>query len=580
MFDETPRLFSVADILRKRKNNDDMYDMDDFPDIKEQHMAGKYDSNFDALGSEFERAHSYNFNDIKQPENTEPDIEFSDYYDKLLKYEPSSYIKLEEDEIIPFSVDNEKSNEYYIDNLKGKTLDDLVISKMKENAGASDLPRDAMRRQFAEDLIRNEPELPNVSVSKLLAPEEIQEQEQRKEQNKKRELQRTNARQQNRQVVIEAPLSSNVASPIQGVGQRRHRKVSQPPARRSERQQGNVAIDVPFSPEQPKPRGRGQHKSRGRGQNKLVAAAAVRSHEEKQMEPEEFQNRAEDIAQTTIASLARGHYVRDRIKKGKKAATTIASAVRGHQARKNLKEAKKAEESEESNRPILKRGLRKFKENVDRNNPTYGDMVKDSNNEKTMTNLKLKQALRGLKQNASNTSAGRESILSPDKTEAATYMGGGKSEYDPEGKEIKVPRGHHPNLHAGREKNQQEKLEKKYPFAVQYKKSYSDKSDTDIVPNDILRQFNKDVSPKVHIKFGKTSSTTVAEFMKFIDAEIDRRKPQDQRPKLTAEALSQRPKSVEALSQLQKTPAKGKKAKGVDSPLGDVMGMMSGLDYN
>jgi hypothetical protein len=290
------------------------------------------------------------------------------------------------------------------------------------------------------------------------------------------------------------------------------------------------------------------------------------------MEPEEFQNRTEDIAQTTIASLARGRHVRDIVKKAKEAVTTIASAVRGHQARKNLKEAKKAqikaEESEENNRPILKRGLQKFKENVNRNNPTYGDMVKDYDNEKAMKNLKLKQALRGLKQNATKTSAGRESILSPDKTEAATYMGGGKSEYDVEGKEIKVPRGHHPNLHAGREKNQQEKLEKKYPFAVQYKKSYSDKSDTDIVPNDILRQFNKDVSPKVHIKLGKTSSTTVAEFMKFIDAETDRRKPQDQRPKLTAEALSQLPQ----------TPAKDKKAKrGTDSPLGDVMGMMSGL---
>ena len=509
-FDETPRLFTVVDMLQKKKNKEDNYDRDDIPDTKKQELTGKYDKNFDALGSDFERAHNYNLNNIQQPENTKPDVEYSDKYTNFFKYEPSTYVKLEEDEYKPFSKNDEKANEYYIDNLQGKTLDDLIISKMKENAGAVDLPRDAMRRQFAEDLIRNEPELPNVSVSKLLAPEEIQEQrkENKRKENTKRELQ------QNRQIVIEAPLSSNVVSPIQGVGKRRHRKVSQPPAMRSERQKGNVAIDVPFSPEKRKPRGGGRYKLIGPAIRQEVAEVA----------PVEIQNNLEDTA------------------------------------------VKKAEESE-SNRPILKRGLQKFKENVNRNNPTYGDMVKDYDNEKAMKNLKLKQALRGLKQNATKTSAGRESILSPDKTEAATYMGGGKSEYDVEGKEIKVPRGHHPNLHAGREKNQQEKLEKKYPFAVQYKKSYSDKSDTDIVPNDILRQFNKDVSPKVHIKLGKTSSTTVAEFMKFIDAEIDRRKPQDQRPKLTAEALSQLPQ----------TPAKGKKAKGVDSPLGDVMGMMSGL---
>ena len=119
MFDETPRLFSVADILRKRKNKDDDYEFEDFPDTKEQYATGKYDNNFDALGSEFERAHNYDFNNVKQPENTIPDIDISDYYDRLLKYEPSSYIKLEEDEIIPFSIDNEKSNEYYMDNLKG-----------------------------------------------------------------------------------------------------------------------------------------------------------------------------------------------------------------------------------------------------------------------------------------------------------------------------------------------------------------------------------------------------------------------------------------------------------------------------
>jgi len=152
-FDETPRLFSVAEILKKKKNKEDNYERDDIPDIKKQELTGKYDTNFDALGSDFERAHNYNLNNIQQPENTKDDVEYSDKYNNFFKYEPSSYVKLEEDEYKPFSKNDEKANEYYIDNLQGKTLDDLVISKMKENAGAEDLPRDAMRRKFAQELV-------------------------------------------------------------------------------------------------------------------------------------------------------------------------------------------------------------------------------------------------------------------------------------------------------------------------------------------------------------------------------------------------------------------------------------------
>jgi len=160
-FDETPRLFSVAEILKKKKNKEDNYDRDDIPDVKKQELTGKYDTNFDALGSDFERAHNYNLNNIQQPENTKDEVEYSDKYNNFFKYEPSSYVKLEEDEYKPFSKNDEKANEYYIDNLQGKTLDDLIISKMKENAGAEDLPRDAMRRKFANDLLNQE--LPSFS---------------------------------------------------------------------------------------------------------------------------------------------------------------------------------------------------------------------------------------------------------------------------------------------------------------------------------------------------------------------------------------------------------------------------------
>ena len=130
-FDETPRLFTVADMLQKKKNKDDNYERDDIPDVKKQELTGKYDNSCDALGSDFERAHNYNLNNIKQPENTKSDVEYSDKYTKYFKYEPSSYVKLEEDEYKPFSKYDEKANEYYIDNLQGKTLDDLIISLVK-----------------------------------------------------------------------------------------------------------------------------------------------------------------------------------------------------------------------------------------------------------------------------------------------------------------------------------------------------------------------------------------------------------------------------------------------------------------
>jgi hypothetical protein len=129
---------------------------------------------------------------------------------------------------------DEKANEYYIDNLQGKTLDDLIISKMKENAGAEDLPRDAMRRKFANDLLNQE--LPSFNYLESTPEEELQEQ---RNKHKKTTLRNLNARMNN--VVIEAPLSSN-RSPFKPV--------------RSNRLQGISAPAMPSNPEKPKPRGR------------------------------------------------------------------------------------------------------------------------------------------------------------------------------------------------------------------------------------------------------------------------------------------------------------------------------------
>ena len=154
--DDTIRLFGVANILKNKKDKSNNWENDDFPDIKSQELTGKYDHNFDAPGSDFQRAHQYNFNNADQPENTKTDNNYdTDKYTRFLNYTPSRYIQLEEDDYKPIGKYNEKADEYYIDNLQGKTLDDMIIGKMKENAGAIDLPKDASRRQFAENIVGN-----------------------------------------------------------------------------------------------------------------------------------------------------------------------------------------------------------------------------------------------------------------------------------------------------------------------------------------------------------------------------------------------------------------------------------------
>ena len=184
-FDETPRLFSIADILQKRSNKNENYsERDDIPEIKEQPLTGKYNHNCDALGSDFAKAHYYDFKtDEKLLKNTEPiaDISYFKNNKSSFDYEPCEYVRWLKSQQSPFTKSDEKANEYFIDNLQGKTIDDLVISKMKENAKATDLPRDAARRQFAEGLIQDESRdaanvVADVSSSDnlLVAPQSVQ----------------------------------------------------------------------------------------------------------------------------------------------------------------------------------------------------------------------------------------------------------------------------------------------------------------------------------------------------------------------------------------------------------------------
>jgi len=55
--------------------------------------------------------------------------------------------------------------------------------------------------------------------------------------------------------------------------------------------------------------------------------------------------------------------------------------------------------------------------------------------------------------------------------------------------------------------------------------------------------------------------------LKFIDVDYERRKPREMQPKLTADVLTQ----------LDRTTPKAKKSKGSNTPIGEVIGLMSGL---
>jgi hypothetical protein len=243
--------------------------------------------------------------------------------------------------------------------LKGKTLDDLVISKMKENAGAEDLPRDAMRRKFANDLLNQE--LPSFNSFESIPEEELREQREQHKKNKKTTiLKNLNARHQNSQIVIEAPLSS---------GLKKTRKVPPPPTKASSRIQGISVAPVPISPERASKQEK--KKEKALSSSASVAPPAILTDEEIQASP----------------------FVQNILQESKEAIDA-----------KHVKQA---------NAHVLRRGLQKFKENGARNNPTYQEMEKDGIAEKTMNNLKLKQALSGFKKNIDSNKAERESILSP-----------------------------------------------------------------------------------------------------------------------------------------------------------------------
>ena len=599
-FDETPRLLTVADILQKKKNKDDNYEFDDFPDVKAQSMTGKYDNNFDAPGSDFERAHNYNLNNIQQPENTKSDVDYSNKYNHFLKYEPSTYVRLEEDEYKPFTKSDEKANEYYIDNLKGKTLDDLIISKMKENAGAEDLPRDAARRQFAEDLLRNEPELHNnssfmIDGLNLTASQTTEYSKNKVKDDKKNALNRLNAR---GPPIIAAPIlsappqkppkpakssgppqkppkpaksSGDILTAAGGGGrQKTVQDALEQDNRRSLRLQGTSGADVSdysaLESKRKKPVTKDAvvtnevthypnddekstfNKNLNRTFDKEMKEKQLKGGLSKFRENVARKKIKKDKAQTTIAAAYRRSQAQKQLQDAKQAQTTIAAAFRGRRAKKQVQDLHSKKEVNNTLKDIIAKVEDRIKE--------------EESKEEKPKDLILKTVTQRKKPSPA------KSVIT-DATEVLPFnqTGGGGGEIS-----IPVSRGQHQNTREGLERHQQSKLESKFPAVEQYKKDYSKMKKDTVVSIDVIRQYNKDVSPETNLK--TSVAMTVEDFLKSIDKEYERRKPKSQQPKLTAEAIAQSSATPSKTAKVTAT-ERVKKANnsGGHSPLRDMLGL-------
>ena len=524
-FDETPRLFTVAEMLKKKKNKDDNYERDDIPDVKKQELTGKYDKNFDALGSDFERAHNYTLSNIQQPDNTKPDIEYSDKYKDFLKYEPSTYVKLEEDEYKPFSKNDEKANEYYIDNLQGKTLDDLIISKMKENAGAEDLPRDASRRKFANDLLNQE--LPSFSSIEFSAPEkELQEQRNR---DKKTTLRNLNARMSN--VVIEAPLSSQ------------------------QRDKGEALKKLSLNAQQKRSEKFGDAYHDNRVHSKAldnIKENVVRQEHFKKLEArgkEHHQNKTLRNAFDNLRTQAK----RTSKKKEPDDAMKNVTMHRGEPPRKPSKPPGAPKKSQNSKSFVSEW------ENVQFDHPDEVKEVKDEVKD-VLGDIVTKVEEKDQAQKKNSKNPAKSTAKSPANTvvtDVADYMESGGSGG---GGYVPVPRGLHPNTSLALQRVAQGKLETRFPKVEEYQNFYSKKDKSDLVQPAIIKKYNDEVKPQIAIS--SKTPITVETFLESIKKEYNRRKPKT-------------PLTAEALAQLDSTPSKSKSKDngGHHSPLGHMLGL-------
>jgi hypothetical protein len=532
--DDTIRLFGVANILKNKKDKNDNWERDDMPDIKHQELTGKYDHNFDAPGSDFQRAHQYNFNNIEQPENTKTDVNYDkDKYTRFLNYTPSKYIQLEEDEYKPIGKYNEKADEYYIDNLQGKTLDDMVIGKMKENAGANDLPRDAARRQFVDDMLYVEEDIGGGEmVTKLFNGKPktkgeirqlgiMQEHEQNLENERLKRKEKT-------KISIERPLFKKLGENIAKQGNQRRKEFYD-----------NVVADAHYDEKQeekaPYKKAEGfealfKNAARKRSQ-KDVFGLLDTQQEKKQLQ--EGMDKLQSNVRNQKVQRAKAHDEKEKIdafnlNKNKKQLSQGLQALSNNAKRVKFQKApenKKTIELAQKNKKIQPL---QFTHNSPSQKPLKPPEITYKRGGKAKAVVEV-------------LPAPQPSPTKSVKTDVASYMGSSsKSDLD----EIKVKKGYHPSTQAALENHQQQKLEAglpKYAISLEVVNQNYDGAKAGTLISDVVKK-------EVNSRTGKTffpirEKITVEQATKKLKDEINRR-TFTKGATLTADALSQHNQGV------------------------------------
>ena len=555
--DDTIRLFGVANILRNKKDKNDNWERDDIPDIKHQELTGKYDHNFDAPGSDFQRAHQYNFNNADQPENTKTDNNYdTDKYTRFLNYTPSRYIQLEEDDYKPIGKYNEKADEYYIDNLQGKTLDDMIIGKMKENAGAIDLPKDAARRQFVDDMLFVEEDLGGGNmVTKLFedgkprTKGEIRNLGYKQEQEKTLEKER---KENKEKILIERPHFKKLGE-----------NIFKDSNRRGHQEYQNKIADYHYDEKQEEK----QEKMPQQGFDALFKNAVKKRNEKdifgqvdvvkekgqlgkglNQLKNNVSKQKEERVKAAEEQEKIDAFKNKKQLSQGLKAFSNNVKRVKFQKAPENEKVVKLAQRNKKIN-PII------FTHNSPSQKPLKPPEPPNPPKPKSRKGkLRLQEILEAPQQIPSQQKAeGALKILekvfkkdekpSPsksEKTDIASYMGSEKSDLD----KIKVKKGYHPSTQAGLENHQQQKLEEgrpKYEISIEVvKQSYDNKDPKELLSSVVKREVNE--------RTGKTffpirDEITVEDAIAKLNSEVERRTFK-KGSSLTLDALSQHNKGV------------------------------------
>ena len=530
--DDTIRLFGVANILKNKKDKSNNWENDDFPDIKSQELTGKYDHNFDAPGSDFQRAHHYNFNNADQPENTKTDNNYdTDKYTRFLNYTPSRYIQLEEDEYKPIGKYNEKADEYYIDNLQGKTLDDMVIGKMKENAGANDLPRDAARRQFVDDMLYVEEDRGGGEmVTKLFEGK---------------------------------PKTKGEVRQL-GIMQQHEQNLENERLKRKEK----ISIERPHFKKLGENIAKQSNQRRKEFYDNVVAEAHYNEKQDEKIPKKKaeglealFKNAVKKRSEKDVFGLLDTKRDAKQLQEGMDKLQSNVTNQKMQRAKANDEQDKIDAFNLHKNKKQLSQGLQAFSNNAKR-----VKFQKAPENKKTIELAQKNKKINHLQQTYNSPSqkplkppeitykrGGRaktvvevlpapqpsqKKLVSPaksEKTDVASYMGSSKSDLD----DIKVKKGHHPSTQAALENHQQQKLESglpKYALSLEVvKQNYDDANPKEFISEVVKREVNS--------RTGKTffpirENITVEQATSKLNDEIKRR-TFTKGTTLTADALSQ-----------------------------------------